>query len=111
MIHTGKVVTGNTPMDERAQIVDLFQDKTIDYIVASIRAFSEGINLTASHNVLFNDLNWTPAQNHQAIKRIHRIGQQQKSIVHYILGSKMDSVIAQALKQKDHLMKELELGR
>lgn len=104
----GVTVTGNTPMKDRAHYVDLFQAGKLDYLVASIRAFSEGINLTAANNMVFNDLNWVGAINQQAVKRIHRIGQERRSIVHYMVGSRIDNIILNAVKSKDEVAERLE---
>jgi len=105
---SGYLITGKTPMETRQTAVDVFQKGGVDFIVASIRAFSEGINLTKATNLVFNDIAWVPAQNEQAVKRIHRIGQEKKTIIHYILGSRIDKVILNNNRAKTEIIRKME---
>ena len=69
-------IDGETPMGERSNIVDRFQnDPGVQVFLGTIRAAGVGITLTASSTVVFLDLDWTPALNEQAEDRAHRIGQ------------------------------------
>jgi len=56
--------------------------------------------------MVFNDLSWVPAQNAQAEKRFHRIGQEHKCVVHRILGSPEDTLIVKQLTDKMLVLKE-----
>jgi SNF2 family DNA or RNA helicase len=104
----GVFVVGDTPMKERADYVNKFQRGGLDFIVASLRSFSEGINLTRAKNMVFNDLSWVQAINEQAVKRIHRIGQESRTIIHYLLGARIDSIIARSVKAKRDIVTQLE---
>ena len=104
----GAVVTGKTDMNTRHQIVNEFQDGKLKFIVASIKAFSEGINLHKASNLVFNDISWVDAENQQAIKRIHRIGQGKKCIIHYIIGGRTDKIILDVIRKKKAIIKQLE---
>jgi SNF2 family DNA or RNA helicase len=84
------VITGDTKVEDRQKIVNAFQDGKIDFVVATIGAASTGITLTRSRDLVFNDLNYTPAENEQASKRIHRIGQKNSCIIHIMTGSSVD---------------------
>jgi SWI/SNF-related matrix-associated actin-dependent regulator 1 of chromatin subfamily A len=61
---------------------------------------SVGVTLTRARNVVFNDLSWTHADNQQARARIHRIGQKNICIAHYIIGSETDAYIKRAVEAK-----------
>ncbi len=44
-------------------------------MLISLRAGGTGLNLNMANNVIIVDPWWNPAQEDQAINRIHRIGQ------------------------------------
>ena len=70
-----RVITGDTPVDERTAIVEAFQAGELRGVAGTIQAMGVGITLTRSHTVLFVDLDWTPALNSQMEDRVCRIGQ------------------------------------
>ena len=56
-------------------IVDRFQqDESVRVLVANLIAGGVGLNLTRARQVVFNDLDWVPANHLQAEDRCHRIG-------------------------------------
>ena len=70
------LLTGETPVPERQGIVDHFQnDEAVRIYLGQIHAGGTGVNLTAARQVVFNDLDWTPANHWQAEDRAYRIGQ------------------------------------
>lgn len=77
------MLTGSTPMEERMQIVNEFQNnKDVKLILMSLKAGGVGINLTAADFVFLLDPWWNPAVEYQAINRTHRIGQD-KNVISY----------------------------
>jgi SNF2 family DNA or RNA helicase len=56
-------------------------------IVLSIQAAKTGHTLTASQDILFTELPWTPADLDQTVSRIHRIGQEGSVTATYMLTS------------------------
>lgn len=61
----------HNPM-ERQQMVDRFQeDDSIHFLVAGLKSAREGLNITAAGSVIFADLDWTPANHHQAEARAY----------------------------------------
>jgi len=100
-------ITGATPMEERHTIVSSFQAGKLDYIVATIGAASTGITLTRSNNLVFNDMSYIPADNAQASKRIHRIGQENNCRIHKICGSTVDKAIMTSLTSKQQVLDKI----
>lgn len=94
------LITGATPMTKRHEYVTKFQNKELNFFVATIGAASTGITLTAANDLIFNDLSWVPADNSQAKKRIHRIGQNNACRIHFISGSVIDRRIITELTTK-----------
>lgn len=97
-------ITGSVPMDVRQGIYERFQKGEYKYLVATIGSFSVGVNLTNSANLIFNDLSWVPGDNAQAMKRIHRIGQDKPCTIHTVVGSAIDKAISATLLGKQEVI-------
>jgi len=85
------ILTGEENAEDRAVSVKRFQeDPNIKICMGTIQAMGEGITLTAASNVVLMDRWWSPAQNSQAIDRLHRIGQ--RNPVQVIIPTNIDSI-------------------
>jgi SWI/SNF-related matrix-associated actin-dependent regulator 1 of chromatin subfamily A len=102
-----KIITGNTPTEERGVIVSEFQNGKLDGLILTIGAGSTGFTLTRARHLIFNDLSWVPGDNNQAKKRIHRISQNKKCFIHYIVAGKIDEMIINTLREKEKTIKEI----
>lgn len=102
-----KAITGSMNMNERNLIADLFQNGNSRVLVATIGSFSTGVTLTACHNLVANDLPWTPSSIAQMIGRISRIGQKSVCVVHKIFGSLTDQHISSKLFAKSEVIKNV----
>lgn len=80
------MIDGRVPMGERDAIKNAFQEGDTDILVCGIRAASEGLTLTASHTVVFMELDWNPSRHYQAEDRVHRIGQKIQPTMYYLVG-------------------------
>ena len=70
-------------------------------MVCGIQSMAEGHTLTASSNVVFAELDWTPGKLAQAEDRCHRIGQRDSVLVqHIVLDGSMDGRMAEILVEK-----------
>lgn len=93
-------ITGSTPSDQRMKIVNKFNETDAGCLVGTIGSMSTGFNMTTCNQVIFNDISWVPADNLQAEKRVHRIGQDKKCFYHVILSGRMDKMIFDNVKEK-----------
>ncbi len=102
------LLTGDTPVEERKDIIDHFQsDPNCKLFIASIKAGGIGITLTASSTVIFVELDWTPAIISQAEDRCHRIGQENAVLVqHLVVNGSIDSKIAKMCVRKQEVITE-----
>lgn len=84
------VIHGQTPQADRHRIVEEFQAGKLDVLVGSFDTISEGLTLTAADTLIMLELSYKAARNQQAIRRIHRIGQDQGCLVleYYSTGPK-----------------------
>jgi len=101
-----RTITGDTPMDERQEIVDQFQAGELKGIGLTIAAGGVGLTLTHASNVLFVDLDWTPAMNWQAEDRVRRIGQKASSIqiIRMVSDHPLDARVQELLEEKIKLV-------
>lgn len=97
------VLTGATPTSKRQGLVGRFQnEETVRVFVANIVAGGVGPNLTAARQVVFNDLDWVPANHWQAEDRAYRIGQTQTVNVNYLCApASIDGFVRIALQAKE----------
>lgn len=91
----------------RAELLHWFQhsDKPRVFL-ATTQTGGEGITLTAARRFVFLDLMWTPADNEQALKRIHRFGQTRTCFIYEILakGTVDFSAILPTLRRKQDII-------
>ena len=105
-------VSGEVSVHERQDRVDRFQnDDDIKIFVANMHIAGVGINLTAARQVVFNDLDWVPANHWQAEDRAYRIGQTGTVNVTYMIATgTVDSFVKTVLETKAALMDSIVEG-
>lgn len=88
-------IDGRVEMADRTKLVDAFQRGNLQVLVCGIRAASEGLTLTASHTVVFVELDWNPGRHEQAEDRVHRISQQSAVTIYYLvaLGTLEEAIV------------------
>lgn len=79
------MLTGDTPVSERAEVVRRFQALEVPLMLISLKAGGVGLNLTAADTVIHLDPWWNPAVQAQASARAHRIGQDKPVMVHQLV--------------------------
>src|SRR6185503_5895171 len=107
------LLTGRTPTSKRQALVDRFQqDDSIRVFLANIIAGGIGLNLTAASQVVFNDLDWVPANHWQAEDRAYRIGQTRTVNVTYVIGTRtIDDFVQTVLETKGALVNAVVEGQ
>jgi SWI/SNF-related matrix-associated actin-dependent regulator of chromatin subfamily A-like protein 1 len=87
-------------------------DAANQLIVCSIEVAGQGLTLTRSSNVVFLELDWTPAKHDQAEDRCHRIGQHDAVNVSYLLAANtIDETISTLLERKRAVIGAVTDGR
>lgn len=85
--HGAFQLTGKTPVKERMELVDRFNQKEKNIFLISLRAGGTGLNLTSADTIILYDLWWNPAVEEQATSRAHRIGQERTVQVYRLISS------------------------
>jgi SWI/SNF-related matrix-associated actin-dependent regulator of chromatin subfamily A-like protein 1 len=103
-------ITGSTNLQARRTAADRLQrDDTVRVLAGNLHAAGVGIALTAATHVVFNDLDWVPANHWQAEDRIYRIGQTRSAFVTYLCAERtLDDFVAALLEQKARTIGVLE---
>lgn len=97
-------MTGSTSDADRSRIVDAFnttEQKCV--LVSNIAVGGVGLNLQTADTVIFASLDWTPANELQAIARAHRIGSTGCVTVHRIVAN--GSIDEHVLRLQDEKLK------
>lgn len=103
------LVTGATSPNARQENIDKFQtDPNTRVFVGNITACNTAITLHAANHVAFLGMSWTPAENAQAAKRCHRIGQTRPVFVRvFSLAGSIDEAVTQVLERKTKNISQL----
>lgn len=95
------VVMGGMPQDERVDKVRAFQSGELDMLVGTLGTLSEGVTLTKADTAIMVEHAWRPSQNEQAMRRLHRIGQNRPvSVIHLVTEDSLDQKILALLAAK-----------
>lgn len=99
-----RVIDGDVSPKERTDIVELFQAGKLKGVGLTIKAGGVGLTLTHASNVLFVDLDWTPALNVQAEDRLSRIGQKNSvNVIRMVSNHPLDIHIQHLLEYKTNI--------
>jgi hypothetical protein len=103
-------ITGSTKAPARKTATERLQtDDAVRVLAGNLHAAGVGITLTAATHVIFNDLDWVPANHWQAEDRIYRIGQTRAAFVTYLCAQgTLDDFVAALLEQKARTIGVLE---
>ena len=95
-------ILGADSIDAREAAIAAFQDPHgPQLIVGATRVAAQGITLTRASNVVFLELEWTPAMHDQAEDRCHRIGQRDAVTAWYLLAAEtIDETMARLIQSK-----------
>lgn len=101
---------GSTSQVSRQRAIDHFTQGGSRVFLAQQTAAGIAINLQASSEVVLVEPSWTPDENQQAIKRIHRIGQTRpcRARIFAVAGT-LDEAIMRTVANKARMQREVGL--
>ena len=108
----GLVLHGGTPIKQRKQRVDDFQQENgPPYFILSLKAGGTGLNLTEASHVIHFDRWWNPAVENQATDRAFRIGQRNNVLVHkFVCQGTVEEKIDTLITEKTALASDILEG-
>lgn len=108
---TGRVVIhGGTPHRVREDAVRRFQAGEVPVFIGQITSAGTGLTLTRASELVLLEPDWSPANNTQAIKRIHRVSQTEPCRARiFTCAGTMDEAIMGTLHRKLSMIKEAGL--
>lgn len=104
------IFDGGTPERMRIEHIASFQnDPSHRGFVGNIRAAGAGLTLTAAADVDMFEQSWSPADNAQALMRVHRIGQERTVRARFIsLAKSIDETVAEVVARKTASIAKIE---
>ena len=102
---------GSTTQAKRQEAIDRFtNDPTVYVFIAQQTAAGVGINLQVASEIVLVEPAWSPDDNAQAIKRIHRIGQDVpcRARIFTVAGS-LDEAVMGTIQRKLQMQRDLGL--
>lgn len=106
------VLDGSSNETDRGAVVQRFQEEPeIKVFIGNIVAAGTGITLTAASQLVMLESDWTPANNMQALKRVHRIGQNDHVHVRFIsLAKSIDEQVSDTVARKTAAIAQVQGG-
>ena len=103
------MIDGDTSESQRAVAVEAFQhDPDVRVFIGNIRAAGTGLTLTAAAHIDMFESSWSPAENAQALMRVHRIGQHRNVKARFIsLIDSIDEVVTETVARKTAAIAQL----
>jgi SWI/SNF-related matrix-associated actin-dependent regulator 1 of chromatin subfamily A len=103
------LVTGDSTQEQRKNAVENFQtNDKVRIFLGNIAAAGVGLTLTAADHVVMVEHDWTPANNHQAEDRIHRIGQESTCVIDYLIAkNSLEHRVFNLLSRKEAIIEEV----
>lgn len=103
-------VDGSTPQSKRQERVELFQAGDVPVFLGQQTAAGIGLTLTQASELVLVEPSWSPSDNDQAIKRIHRISQDApcRARIFTIRGT-LDEAVMGVITRKTRMIQEVGL--
>lgn len=108
--YTPAILYGDTPEKQRQEAVRLFmEDPTVGPFLGNIRVAGVGLTLTSASALDVVESDWTPANNAQALKRVHRYGQVNEVHARFItLADSIDEAVNTTVAEKTAAIAQVE---
>lgn len=100
--HNPVKLYGETSPAQRKLAVETFQnDRKCRVFLGNVRAAGTGLTLTAASEIFMLEQSWSPADNAQALMRVHRIGQTRNVTGTFVaLANSIDEDVVDILAEK-----------
>lgn len=103
------VLTGDTPKEERHQMVKAFQRKEKRFIIGNTKTGGVGIDLSAADTVVFYSSTFDYAEQVQAEDRVQNLARKKAVLYGYLISADtVDEIIMEALESKQSLAEYLK---
>ena len=105
-------INGSIPEALRMEAVQRFQnDPETRVFIGNVKAAGTGLTLTAASDIVMLESSWSPADNAQALMRVHRIGQKSNVRARFVsLANTIDDVVTETVARKTAAIAKIEHG-
>lgn len=103
-------INGSVPEALRMEAVHKFQnDPATRVFIGNVKAAGTGLTLTAAADIVMLESSWSPADNAQALMRVHRVGQDKKVRARFItLANSIDDVVTDTVARKTAAIAQIQ---
>lgn len=111
---TSRILSGaNASKSNRRAIVDGFQAGEFEVLIGSLELVKEGLTLHRADHAIFVEHSWRPSTNEQAMRRVHRIGQERPvTVTHLVTAKTVDARMQKEIANKtDQQVRALPVHR
>ena len=100
-------IVGSVDTGDRNEVTEDFRNTDLQVVVATIGAYSTGLNLQFCNHTIFNDMPWIPASVEQAEGRTYRSGQDMPTFFDYVVSDSVQGEIFKVVTRKSKQQKEV----
>jgi hypothetical protein len=99
-------ITGKTDEDKRLDYIDQFRENKIQVIISKPRILGFGLNFQFCHIAIFSGLQDSYESYYQAVKRIHRYGQNEQVLIYHVYTAYEEAILQNVLSKKEEMDKD-----
>lgn len=105
-------INGETPVEERQEIVDRFNNLSGSaMLILNPRAAGTGLNITGANHVIHYNLEWNPALEDQSSARAYRRGQQKTVFIYRLYYTDtIEQVVNERIERKRNISSSAVIG-
>lgn len=107
-----KTINGETPVDDRQQIVDWFNElPNPAMLVLNPKAAGTGLNITGANHVIHYNLEWNPSLEDQSSARAYRRGQEKTVFVYRLYyENTIEEIVNERIERKRDIASTAIIG-
>jgi SNF2 family DNA or RNA helicase len=95
------LITGDYTLDQRQTVAKQFRTGDRNVLIGTFGAMAEGLNFTQADTVIFVERDARPSKNEQAVRRIHRFGQERPCLsINLVTKKSVDAEMIKWLAEK-----------
>lgn len=101
-------ITGATKEDKRVELIEQFRHGKIDVMISKPRILGFGLNFQFCRIAIFSGLDDSYEKYYQAVKRIHRYGQEKQVLIYHIYTQYEYVILANVMNKQKEMVRDFE---
>jgi hypothetical protein len=101
-------ITGKVKPDDRVELIEQFRHGELQVVISKPRILGFGLNFQFCRIAVFSGLNDSYEQYYQAVKRIHRYGQDRQVLIYHIYTSYEEVILYNVLRKQEETLRDFD---